>query len=197
MKTKVIGLTGGIGSGKSTVARMFEAMGLPIYYADDEAKSILYTPEVITELHKTFGDAAFTENVPDRAKIAGLVFSDKEKLSQLNAIIHPRVRLHFTDWIFNHQNLPFIIREAAILFESGAYKQCDAVITVTAPLEVRISRVMARDGVLRDAVEKRIANQWPEEDKIALSDYVIENISLDEVQNEVVKIFKFLNNPKN
>ncbi|MFP9099081.1 dephospho-CoA kinase [Flavobacterium sp. RHBU_24] len=196
MKTKVIGLTGGIGSGKSTVARMFETLGVPVYYADDEAKKILYTTKVADELHKVFGEAAFTANTPDRAKIAALVFSDKEKLRQLNAIIHPRVALHFNDWVFNHQNLPFVIKEAAILFESGAYKQCDAVITVTAPQEVRIDRVMARDGALRGDVEKRMANQWAEEKKIALSDYVIENISLDKVQKEVVKIFNFLNNPK-
>jgi len=197
MKTKVIGVTGGIGSGKTTVARMFEALGVPVYFADDEAKSILYTPEVTAELQKIFGDAVFTNDVPDRAKIAALVFSDKEKLTQLNNIIHPRVALHFNDWVFNHQNLPFVIKEAAILFESGAYKQCDAIITVTAPLEFRISRVMERDGVLRDAVEKRIANQWPESEKIALSNYVIENIKLDAVQNAVVKIYKILNNPKN
>lgn len=197
MKTKVIGLTGGIGSGKTTVARMFEAMGVPVYYADDEAKNILYTNEVIAELQNTFGNAVFTNSAPDRAKIAALVFSDKEKLRQLNAIIHPRVAVHFRQWVFNHQNLPFVIKEAAILFESGAYKQCDAVITVTAPLEVRINRVISRDGVLRGDVEKRIANQWPEEEKIALSDFVIENISLDLVQNDVVKIFNFLNNPKN
>jgi dephospho-CoA kinase len=197
MKTTVVGLTGGIGSGKSTVARMFEAMGVPVYYADDEARNILYTNDVAAELQNTFGEAAFTNNTPDRAKIAAIVFSDKEKLRQLNSIIHPRVAVHFTNWVFNHQNLPFVIKEAAILFESGAYKQCDAIITVTAPLELRISRVMARDGVLREDVEKRMANQWAEEDKIALSDYVIENISLENVQNEVVKIFKFLNNPKN
>lgn len=197
MKTKVIGLTGGIGSGKTTIAHIFEELRVPVYYADDEAKKILYLPETVRALEEAFGAGVFTNGIPDRAKIAALVFADKEKLQMLNGIIHPRVAQHFTNWTAAHNSHPFVLKEAAILFESGSYKLCDDVILVTAPLEERIQRVMQRDGVLREQVLQRIANQWPEEQKIALSKYIITNINADEARNEAVKIFNFLNNVEN
>jgi len=194
MKTKVIGLTGGIGSGKTTIAHIFGELGVPVYFADDEAKKILYRPEVVTQLQVAFGEAVFTDGIPDRKKIATLVFTDKSKLEILNGIIHPRVASHFKEWATAYSEHKFVIKEAAILFESGSYKQCDEVILVTAPLEERVARVMKRDGVLREQVLQRIANQWPEEQKAALSKYIITNINRDEARLEAVKIFKFLNN---
>lgn len=194
MKTKVLGLTGGIGSGKTTIAHVFEELGVPVYYADDEAKKILYLPEVVVELNKNFGTGIFVDGKPDRSRIAAIVFADKEKLQTLNNIIHPRVAVHFSNWLQEHSGHKFVIKEAAILFESGSYKQCDDIILVTAPAEERIQRVMQRDGVSKDQVLQRMANQWPEEQKIALSKYIITNIDIENARSEAVELFKFLNN---
>ncbi len=192
MKPKIIGLTGGIGSGKSTVAGFFAEMGVPVYIADEEAKKILYLPETAVQLREAFGDGVFTDNAPDRAKIAALVFNDKDKLQQLNAIIHPAVARQFEQWAFA-QNTPFVIKETAILFESGSYKGCDAIITVIAAQEVRIERVMRRDGVNREQVLQRMAHQWNDEDKVKLSNYIINNDNLENARAQAVKIIGFLN----
>lgn len=197
MKTKVIGLTGGIGSGKTTVAGYFEKLGVPVYYADDEAKKILYTPEVVSMLKDAFGEGVFTDNVPDRAKISTLVFTDKEKLAVLNGIIHPKVGEHFTQWVASKSAYSFVIKEAAILFESGSYTHCDAVILVTAPLETRIVRVMQRDGVSREKVLQRVQNQWTDEQKKPFSKYIITNITKEEAEVQALQIFKILNKIEN
>jgi dephospho-CoA kinase len=197
MKTKVIGLTGGIGSGKSTIAAHFETLGVPVYYADDEAKKILYTPEVVTLLREAFGEVIFTDNVPDRAKIAALVFGDKKKLAVLNSIIHPKVAEHFSRWLSERVAHPFVIKEAAILFESGSYKQCDAVILVTAPEEIRVARVMQRDGVSRDKVMQRIHNQWTDEQRKPFSEYIITNTDKADAILQAGRIFKILNKIEN
>ena len=193
MKTKIIGLTGGIGSGKSTIAQFFANLGVPVYIADEEAKKILFLPHVVPELEAAFGPGILTAGVPDKAKIAALVFKDPAKLQTLNDIIHPKVAQHFKDWVATHHNKPFVIKETAILFESGSYKDCDAVIMVTAPIEIRIERVMKRDNVSREQVLERIANQWDDQKKADLSNYIIDNYSLDVAKQEVVKIFNFLN----
>jgi len=185
---KIIGLTGGIGSGKTTVAKQFEAMGVPVYIADDAAKEVAETPEAITHIQKTFGAQIFDGNQINRQQLAGIVFSNPEKLQQLNQIIHPLVKRHFDKWFDKYKDLPFVIREAAILFESGSYLDCDKIITVTAPLELRIERVLNRDHTTRDAILKRIENQWTDEMKIAKSDFVIENISLENTKIQVDKI---------
>lgn len=190
--TKIIGLTGGIGSGKSTIARYFAALGVPVYIADDEAKKILYTPEASSEIKQAFGDVAFTNGIPDREKIAKLVFNDPEKLSRLNSIIHPKVSAHFLDWVHNNSSAPFVIKEAAILFESGSYKNCDEIILVTAPVETRIQRVMQRDNVARERVHERMANQWDDDKKAALSNYIIENVDLQDAKKQSYSIFNDL-----
>nr|WP_322624771.1 dephospho-CoA kinase [uncultured Flavobacterium sp.] len=197
MKTKVIGLTGGIGSGKTTVAHYFEKLGVPVYYADDEAKKILYTPGVVSLLRDAFEEGVFTDDVPDRAKISALVFADKEKLAVLNGIIHPKVKEHFEQWVASKSAHFFVIKEAAILFESGSHAQCDAVILVTAPLETRINRVMQRDGVSREKVLQRVDNQWTDEQKKPFSKYIITNINKEEAEVEVHRIFKILNKIEN
>jgi len=190
--TKIIGLTGGIGSGKTTIANYFMAAGIPVYIADDEARKIMQSDEIIAEIKKTFGSAIFEKGILNREKLAQIVFGDAEKLKLLNAIIHPAVKKHFQNWILNHKNSPFIIYEAAILFESGSYKDCDKIITVTAPLESRIQRVIQRDNFSRDQVLKRINAQWNDNQRIAKSDFVIQNDSLENAKSEVDKILKIL-----
>lgn len=190
--TKIIGLTGGIGSGKSTIAEYFASLGVPVYIADDEAKKILYTPEASLEIKQAFGDVVFTNGIPDREKIAKLVFNDPEKLSRLNSIIHPKVSEHFLEWVHNNSTAPFVIKEAAILFESGSYKNCDEIILVTAPVETRIQRVMQRDNVTRERVLERMANQWNDDKKAALSNYIIENVDLQDAKSQSYSIFNDL-----
>ena len=189
---KIIGLTGGIGSGKTTVARQFENLGIPVYIADNAAKEVAEMPEAIALIKQTFDPVIFDGNQINRQKLANIVFNDAGKLQQLNQIIHPLVKRHFDKWLEKFKHMPFVIREAAILFESGSYLDCDKIITVTAPLELRIERVINRDNTNRDAILKRIQNQWTDEMKIAKSDFVIENISLENTKNQVDKIYSEL-----
>jgi dephospho-CoA kinase len=197
MRTKIIGLTGGIGSGKTTIANYFESLGVPVYIADEEAKKILFTPDVVAEVSMAFGSDILTGGLPDRAKLASVVFNTTEKLEALNAIIHPRVRKHFREWISGHKGKKFIIRETAILFESNSYKDCDKIILITAPLETKIERVMHRDGISRDMVLKRMAAQWDDGKKEALSDFIINNTDINSAKEEAYGIFKVLNNAEN
>lgn len=190
--TKIIGLTGGIGSGKTTVAKMFMALGVPVYFADDAAKEIMAGEAIQKELQSVFGEAIIEKGQLNRKKLANMVFNNKYELQKLNTIVHPLVQLHFENWLKRHQELPFIIKEAAILFESGSYKNCDQIITVTAPVAQRIQRVVERDTTDRDAVMQRISNQWTDEEKIVKSNYVIHNTDLQQTQQQVYNIFKIL-----
>jgi dephospho-CoA kinase len=190
--TKIIGLTGGIGSGKTTVANHFIGAGIPVYIADDEARKIMQSPEILREIEKIFGSVIFKNEVLNRQKLAEIVFSNSDKLKQLNAIIHPAVKKHFGNWILNYKNSPFVIYETAILFESGSYKGCDKIITVTAPLETRIERVIQRDKTSRENVLKRIKMQWTDDQRLGKSDFVIENINPEITKSEVGKILKIL-----
>lgn len=192
--TKVIGLTGGIGSGKTFVANYIKSKGIPVYIADEEAKKIMDTQEVTQLVEKAFGPKVISDNKIDRVKLAQLVFNNPDKLQKLNDIIHPIVKQNFDFWLKNHQNFPFVIKEAAILFESGSDKYCDSIITITAPLETRIQRVIERDKTNRENVLSRMKNQWSEEAKIAKSQYVIHNISKEETNNQVDNILKLLYN---
>lgn len=171
-----VGITGGIGSGKTTVCKLFELLGIAVYYSDDEAKKILDGDSTVkSELLNLFGTFILNEfEQIDRKKIATIVFSDTTKLASLNAIVHPAVAKHFDEWCEN-QSSPYILKEAAILFESGAHKQVDKTIVVTAPVELKLSRVIARDKTTEAEVLKRMANQLPDEEKIKLSDFVIQN----------------------
>ena len=190
--TKIIGLTGGIGSGKTTVANHFIEAGIPVYIADDGARKIMQSPEILREIEKIFGSVIFKNEVLNRQKLAEIVFSNSDKLKQLNAIIHPAVKKHFGNWILNYKNSPFVIYETAILFESGSYKDCDKIITVTAPLETRIERVIQRDKTSRENVLKRIKMQWTDDQRLGKSDFVIENINPEITKSEVGKILKIL-----
>jgi dephospho-CoA kinase len=190
--TKIIGLTGGIGSGKTTVANLFREHGIPVYIADDEARTISDSPEVVKHIADVFGDDAISNGRLDRKKMAELVFDDPEKLKKLNAIIHPAVKNHFLAWLEIHKDEPIVIKEAAILFETGNDKDCDAVITVTAPLEIRIKRVMERDKTSREEILKRIDNQWNDEKRISKSDFTIYNVNFNETAYQTAEILKKL-----
>ena len=190
--TQTIGLTGGIGSGKTTIANYFSSLGIPVYIADLEARKIMQSPEVVEALKNTFGNSIFQDTTLLREKLAEIVFNDPEKLKQLNAIVHPAVKKHYKEWLAAHQSFPFIIYESAILFETGNYADFDRIITVTAPLESRIQRVIERDGTSREQVLKRINTQWTDEQRIAKSDYVIENSTIGGAKKEMEKILKIL-----
>ena len=175
-----VGLTGGIGSGKTTIANLFALhFSIPIYIADTKAKELVANNKQLQqEIVTLLGEEAFVEGRYNTSFVAQEVFSNKEKLDKLNAIIHPYVQQDFLQWK-QSQQAPYVIKEAAILFESGSYRDCDFIIMVTAPLEERIERVMLRDKIDRETVEKRIKNQWNDEKKIELSTFVIENRDID------------------
>ncbi|GAA4302870.1 dephospho-CoA kinase [Aestuariibaculum suncheonense] len=185
---KVVGLTGGIGSGKTTVAKAFEALGIPVYIADLEAKKLMVTSEVIkTKLVELFGEEVYLDNELNKPFIANIIFNDKTYLQKMNAIVHPEVHKHFDAWKLK-QKAPYVIKEVAILFENGGNKQCDLVITVTAPLELRIERLLKRDNTTKEKIEAIMKNQWSDEDKIALSDFVVNNVNLEKTKAQVVRI---------
>jgi dephospho-coA kinase len=190
-----IGLTGGIGSGKTTIANIFnEYFSIPIYIGDKEAKQIIATdPDVQSKIIKIFGKNAFINKQYNAKYIGSIVFNDENMLKKLNNIIHPAVAKNFIAWK-EKQNAPYVIKESAILFESGSYKDCDMIISVVAPLELRIKRVMLRDNIDRKSVENRIKNQWSDEKKIKNSNFVIENIEInknfDKIKDIHFKIMK-------
>ena len=190
--TKIIGLTGGIGSGKTTVANYFSELGIPVYIADDEARKLTELPETLAKIRNKIGNEVFNENLLVREKLAVVVFNDPEKLKQLNAIIHPLVRQHFDSWVKDHSKAPFVIKETAILFESGSYLDCDIIVTVTAPLELRIERVLKRDKTTREDILNRINNQWSDERRISKSDYTIDNTDLTKTKNQAIDLLKKL-----
>ena len=190
--TKIIGLTGGIGSGKTTIANYFRELGIPVYIADEEARKITESPEILKSIKTIFGEEVFNNQKLNRQKVAQIVFENPKKLKQLNAIIHPEVKKHFKNWVSQHSNAPFVIKEAAILFESGSYKDCDFVITVTASIENRIDRVVNRDKTTKEAVLQRINNQILDEERIKLSQFVIKNDTEFDYKHQVDEIIKIL-----
>lgn len=170
-----IGLTGGIGSGKSTVAKIFEVLGVPVYYADDAAKELMNTdPQLIEAIKKIFGADAYQAEKLNRSYLASIVFADEKKLETLNALIHPATINASNAWM-EKQSAPYIIKEAALLFESDAYKYLDAVIGVSSPLPQRIKRVMERDNTSEDEILKRINRQMNEEEKLKRCQFIIHN----------------------
>lgn len=182
-----IGLTGGIGSGKTTVAQMFKKLQIPVFIADVEAKKILDYPEVSSEVAKTFNLSLNSDNLIHKPDLASIVFNDKKALEKLNSIIHPRVHESYKNWL-SKQNSPYIIYEAAIIFEKNRESDFDHVILVTAPEEIRIKRVMERDDVNYEAVMSRMRAQWPESKKKKLASFIIENINLQETQQQVKEL---------
>ena len=187
-----IGITGGIGSGKSTVAKVFEVLGIPVYYADDAAKKLMNGDAALKEkLIAVFGKEIYQDGILNRTHLSGLVFNNPEKLAQLNSIVHPATIVDAESWM-QQQHSAYVIKEAAILFESGANKYVDKVIGVYAPIQLRISRVMQRDNSTEDAVIARINKQMEEEKKMKLCDYVITNDEKELVIPQVLKIHELL-----
>jgi dephospho-CoA kinase len=170
-----VGLTGGIGSGKSTVAHVFEILGIPVYYADKEARKLMNDdPEIRKQLIKHFGEEAYSDNLLNRRFIAEIVFRDKEKLQLLNSLVHPITIARAQEWMRKHKT-PYVIKEAALIFESGSQETLDVVIGVSAPLAIRIQRTMNRDGINKEEVLERMQNQIQESIKMRLCDFVIRN----------------------
>jgi dephospho-CoA kinase len=192
--TKIIGLTGGIGSGKTTIAKHIEALGIPVYIADEKAKIILELPETLKAIKLAFGSEVFEDDKLNKAKLSDLVFNNPKMLMLLNQIVHPAVKLDFENWLNANKEHPIVVKEAAILFESGSYIDCDAIITVVAPLNVRIQRVIQRDKTDIDSVMTRINNQWTDEMRILKSDYIIENEDIDIACAQTENIIKSLLN---
>jgi dephospho-CoA kinase len=172
-----IGLTGNIGSGKTTIAKVFELLGIPVFYADDEAKKVMVTDAILIDaLKQTFGPASYFEDGSlNRKHIAGIVFNNEAELKKLNALVHPATFRAFDHWLQNIHTAPYVIKEAALLFESDSYKMCDRSLLVSAPLENRIARVIKRDHITRAEVESREARQFTEEKKKQLANDVIVN----------------------
>jgi dephospho-CoA kinase len=190
--TKIIGLTGGIGSGKTTIARYIESKGIPVYIADVEAKKVMEESKILKALQIAFGTDIVMNNYVNRSKLSSIVFNNPEKLALLNSIIHPAVKIHFKNWLNNHENEPFVIKETAILFETGGDKECYKTITVVATLENRIDRVISRDDVSKENVIERMNNQMSDEQRIELSDFVIQNETITSAKNQVDEILKLL-----
>ena len=186
----IVGLTGGIGSGKTTVANQFSELGIPVYIADDEAKSLMRRSKIIRKkLIKLFGDDAYIGNELNKPFLASIIFNNKTYLQKMNALVHPKVARHFDKWVMK-QDAPYVIKEVAILFENGGHKACDFVITVTAPIEIRIERLLERDKTSKEKIEDIMKNQWTDEEKVKYSHFVIENIEIENTKNQVLKIHK-------
>lgn len=186
----MIGLTGGIGSGKSMVAKVFVTLGIPVFNADEEAKRIMQTsPEIKTKLIEQFGSDIYNESGLDKEKLASIVFNDPFQLQLLNTFVHPLTIQAAKDWAAK-QTSPYVIKEAALIFESGAADGLLKVIGVTAPLSLKIHRVMQRDGITKDQVDARMRNQISDTIKMRLCDYVIENNNQQMVIPQVLAIDK-------
>jgi len=189
---KIVGLTGGIGSGKSTVAGFFIQLGVAVYFADEEAKKLMNSSKTIrNKLIQLLGGDAFKNKELNRTYVAEKIFSDEELLQKVNNIVHPEVALHFKKCV-KQQKGSYCIKEAAILFESGSYHKCDVIILVKAPEDVRIARVIERDKTTKEEVSSIMAHQWPDSKKEKLADIIIENINLSTTRKRVQEIHLIL-----
>jgi dephospho-CoA kinase len=188
-----IGITGGIGSGKSYICKAFEHLGIPVFYADDEVKKMYDdTPEVHAQLIAAFGENIYSNENLNKKQLAQKVFSDSSALQTLNAIAHPAVEKRFTAWCARQKNAPYVIQEAALMFESNAHRQMDKVITVTSPVEVRLERVTGRDGCTREEVRQRMAHQLSDEERNPRADFVIVNDNVAPLLPQIIKIHEAL-----
>ena len=172
-----VGVTGGIGSGKTTVCKVFELLGIPVFYADDVAKSIMQTDPVLkTALLNTFGENAYTKDgMLNRAYISSIVFNDKQELEKLNSLVHPAVLRAFDNWVLEHHESPYVIKEAALLYESGGFKMCNKSILVIAPTLIKMNRVKLRDGISEEDIQLRMNRQFSDEMKIKYADHILNN----------------------
>ena len=184
----IVGLTGGIGSGKTTISKCFESYGIPVYIADDEAKALMNRSKVIRrKLIHLFGESAYEYGRLNKPYLASKIFNDKDLLSRMNAIVHPKVASHFKRWL-KKQDAPYIIKEVAIIFENNLESQYSYIITVVADKNLRIARVMKRDEVSREKIQSIMSNQLPDNKKVEKSDFVIENNDLDSAKRQAIDI---------
>ena len=187
-----VGLTGGIGSGKTTVVNFFKELGVPVYIADLEAKKLMNTSKSIQKnLIKVFGPQAYVNGKLNRPYLAHQVFNDEEKLKAINSIVHPKVAKHFSKWL-QEQNAPYCIQENAIIFENNKAADFDFIISVTAPKDIRIERVLERDSTSKSEIMARINNQWDQAKKNELANFIIENTTLTDTKKQVKKIHEIL-----
>jgi len=188
----IVGLTGGIGSGKTTVANLFKELDIPVYIADVEAKQLMNRSKVIKrKLLALFGEDAYQNNTLNRAYLANKIFNNKSNLEKMNAIVHPKVGAHFKRWL-NKQNAPYVIKEVAIIFEHHQESQYDFIITVVADKEERMKRILQRDDTNKNKIEAIMANQLSDSEKAKKSDYVIVNNDRSTLENQVSKIHQIL-----
>lgn len=187
-----VGITGGIGTGKTVVAKIFETLGVPVYYADTAAKKIINTnPTVRENIINHFGPESYVNGKLNTPYISGIVFKNKEELQTLNSITHPIVIQDSHNWLLQQQG-PYALKEAALLFESGSYKELDVIIGIAAPLDTRIERVMERDNISREAVLEKMGKQMDEEEKMAKCDFVIYNNDTEAVIPQVLELHERL-----
>ena len=190
---KIVGLTGGIGSGKSKAAAYFSELGIPCYIADDRAKELMTSSMTIQQaIINKFGAESYINGNLNRPFLASIVFKDTVLLATLNAIVHPAIASDFRSWLLE-QNSIYVIKEAAILFENGGAKLCDQVILVTAPKEIRVQRVIDRDKCTKEDVLERMSKQWSDAKKKPLADYIIENIEWKETSKQIEVLHQKLN----
>lgn len=193
----IVGLTGGIGSGKSTVAEMFRALGVSVYDSDVEAKNLMSSSaRVKGAIVELLGAASYEDGNLNRAFVASKIFTDPELLKALNGIVHPAVREHFANWV-TEQEGPYVIQETALIFENGMQDQYDHIILVTAPYEIRLERVMLRDQAKKEQVLDRMRNQMEDDKKEDLSHFVIYNLDLETTHQQVLKLHETLVNQAN
>ncbi|HTL81856.1 MAG TPA: dephospho-CoA kinase [Bacteroidia bacterium] len=187
---KKIGLTGGIGSGKSVIAEIFRVLGVPVFNSDRVAREIQDEDEaVVKQIKKLLGDDVYVEGKLERLKVAQIVFADKNKLEKLNAIVHPAVAKAFTDFCASHSGKKYVIKEAAILIEIGD-TSVDKMILVTAPEDVRIERIIQRDGISEEEIHRRMKNQWNDEQKMKKADVVLVNDGKEMLLEKVLELHK-------
>lgn len=190
-----VGITGGIGSGKTTVCKVFETLGIPVFYADQVAKELMIKDPILIEgVKTTFGaESYFANGVLNNKHIASIVFENKIELDKLNALVHPAVFRAFDQWVATvPSNVPYILKEAALLFESGSYQLCDVNILVKAPLDLKIARVMKRDGVSEAQVLARMDKQFSDEKKEQMANYMIDNTAHQSVIMQVLALHQQL-----
>jgi len=189
-----IGITGNIGSGKTTISKIFELLGVPVFFADDAAKQVMTSDTLLMdEISQAFGgNSYFDDGTLNRKHIAAIVFNDELQLKRLNEIVHPAVFRAFDQWVAGKMDVPYVLKEAALLFESDSYKICDKTILVTAPLELRIKRVIDRDGLSRNEILNRESKQFTEEKKKALADFSIKNDDSELVIPQVLQLHEVI-----
>ncbi|MBE7179159.1 MAG: dephospho-CoA kinase [Mucilaginibacter polytrichastri] len=185
-----VGITGGIGSGKTIISKVFVVLGIPVFYADAAAKKVMTEdPELVKAMKAEFGEKAYiADGQLDRGYIASQVFDDKERLEKLNSIVHPATFRAMDAWTAEQKNVPYVLKEAALLYESGSYKDCDFTILVIANEAVKIARIKDRDGLNEEQIRTRMARQMTDEEKRPLADFIIHNSGNDLVVPQVLNI---------